>query len=322
MEDKSHMDTNRTDISPYNVFSRAEWAGLRADTPLTLNEADLDRLHGFNDQVSMGEVIEIYLPLSRLLSFYVGATLSLFRATQNFLKSNQGKVPYIIGIGGSVAVGKTTTARLLRELLTHWPDRPQVELVTTDGFLLPNRALEQEDLMARKGFPESYDLAALLRFLSQVKSGRHRVKAPIYSHLAYDVLDGEWVTIDRPDILIVEGLNVLQPAKLPREGQAIPFVSDFFDFAIYIDADETLLRQWYIERFLRLRDTAFRDPHSYFHHFATMDDGEAEKTANRIWESINLVNLRDNILPTRQRADLILCKTQGHEVGQVWLRKL
>ncbi|MEG9883355.1 MAG: type I pantothenate kinase [Hyphomicrobiales bacterium] len=316
------MDTNRADISPYNVFSRAEWARLRADTPLTLNEADLDRLHGFNDQVSMAEAIEIYLPLSRLLSLYVGATLSLFKATQHFLDSNNGKVPYIIGIGGSVAAGKTTTARLLRELLTHWPHHPQVELVTTDGFLLPNRALEQEDLMARKGFPESYDLAALLRFLSQVKSGRHRVKAPIYSHLAYDVLDGKWITIDRPDILIVEGLNVLQPAKLPREGRTIPFVSDFFDFAIYIDADETLLRQWYIERFLRLRDTAFRDPRSYFHHFATMDDGEAEKTANRIWESINLVNLRDNILPTRQRADLILCKTQGHEVGQVWLRKL
>jgi type I pantothenate kinase len=312
----------QTAVSPHRVFTRAEWARLRADTPLTLTEADLERLHSINDPISIDDVVEIYLPLSRLLSLYVRATQGLYEATRAFLGTTDGKTPYIIGIAGSVAVGKSTTARVLKALLGRWPNIPKVELVTTDGFLFPNAKLEQLGLMQRKGFPESYDLPALISFLSAVKAGQPRVAAPVYSHLVYDVIPGATVEIDRPDILIVEGLNVLQPPRLPAHGRAMPFVSDFFDFSIYIDADEAHIRRWYVDRFLRLKDTAFRDPHSYFHRLANIDDTEAERIADELWTGINLVNLKENILPTRPRAALILRKDAAHRIEEVALRRL
>jgi type I pantothenate kinase len=257
-----------------------------------------------------------------LLALYVAATQGLFKATQRFLGAEDGKVPYIIGIAGSVAVGKSTTARVLKALLSRWPNTPKVELVTTDGFLRPNATLIREGLMERKGFPESYDGSALIRFLSDVKAGRRNVVAPVYSHLVYDVVPGEHIVIDRPDILIVEGLNVLLPNRLSRGDKEIPFVSDFFDFSVFLDADETLLEKWYIERFMRLRETAFRDERSYFHKFADLGDEEAEATARSIWRRINLVNLHENILPTRPRASLLLTKGPSHRIEDVALRKL
>jgi type I pantothenate kinase len=252
----------------------------------------------------------------------VAATQRLFIVQQHFLGTAEAKVPYIIGVAGSVAVGKSTTARVLQALLARWPNVPKVDLVTTDGFLLPNAVLERESLMEKKGFPESYDLPALLRFLADVKAGRRPVRAPIYSHLVYDVVPNQWIEVDRPDILIVEGLNVLQTGQLPKDGKAIPYVSDFFDFSVYIDADEEVLRRWYVNRFLTLRQTAFRDPKSYFHRYASLDDQQATETANSIWNRINLVNLNENIVPTRQRAHLILKKDQNHQVQEVALRKL
>jgi type I pantothenate kinase len=252
----------------------------------------------------------------------VAATQELFHVTRRFLGTTNGKTPFIIGIGGSVAVGKSTTARILRELLTRWPSAPKVDLVTTDGFLFPNAVLAAEGMMERKGFPESYDVAALLAFLSDIKAGRARVAAPVYSHLAYDIVPGETITLDRPDILVLEGLNVLQPRDLPKDGKAIPFVSDFFDFSVYLDADEDSLRRWYIERFMSLRETRFRDPRSYFRSYADLSDSEAGRVAEGLWERINLVNLRENILPTRPRADLILRKGADHAVAEVALRKL
>jgi type I pantothenate kinase len=275
-----------------------------------------------HDRLDIQEVEEIYLPLSRLLSLYVAATQRLFRAQQDFLGTQDSKMPYIIGVGGSVAVGKSTTARVLQALLARWPNVPKVDLVTTDGFLYPNAILAREGLMERKGFPESYDLPALLRFLSDVKAGRRPIRAPIYSHLVYDIMANQWVEIDRPDILIVEGLNVLQTGPPPKGGKAIPYVSDFFDFSIYLDANEEVLRHWYVDRFLTLRGTAFRDPKSYFHRYATLSDADAVETATAIWRRINLLNLHENILPTRQRADLILKKGDSHQVEQVALRKL
>ena len=309
-------------LSPYRVFTRAEWAMLRDDTPMTLTVDEVTRLRSMHDRLDMSEVEEIYLPLSRLLSMYVAATQRLFRVQQRFLGTEDAKLPYIIGIGGSVAVGKSTTARVLQALLARWPNVPKVDLITTDGFLYPNAILERENLMDRKGFPESYDLPALLRFLTDVKAGRRPTRAPIYSHLVYDVVPNHWVEIDRPEILIVEGLNVLQAGRLPKDGEAIPFVSDFFDFSVYLDADEGVLKSWYVSRFLALRGTSFSDPKSYFHRYSKLTDSQAIETATDIWTRINLVNLRDNITPTRRRADLILEKSESHRVEQVALRKL
>jgi type I pantothenate kinase len=309
-------------FSPYTLYLREEWARLRADTPMSLSEAELENLSGLTEKISTEEVVEVYLPLSRLLNFYVEAAQGLHGATQGFLRKGDGKVPFILGLAGSVAAGKSTTARVLRALLARWPSHRRVELVPTDGFLFSNAVLEERGMMDRKGFPESYDLTKLLNFLAKVKSGNSPVEAPLYSHLVYDVLPDQKLVIDQADIVIVEGLNVLQPAKLPKDGEAIPYVSDFFDFSIYIDAAEELVESWYVERFLRLRQTAFRDPASYFHRYSTLSEEEAHVTGLSIWREINLVNLRENILPTRQRADLILRKGADHAVETVALRKL
>ncbi len=320
--ERAVMDQPVPKLSPHRVFSRAEWAALRADTPLTLSDDDLERLRSLNDPISLDEVVEIYLPLSRLLSLYVAATQGLHDATRTFLGITDGVTPFVIGIAGSVAVGKSTTARVLRALLRRWPNTPKVELMATDGFLLPNAVLAREGLMERKGFPESYDLRHLLAFLSDVKAGRRNVVAPVYSHLTYDIVPGETITVDRPDILIVEGLNVLQTSQRPSDARGIPFVSDFFDFSIYLDAEENDVRRWYIDRFRSLRQTAFRDPRSYFRRFADLGDEEAEKVADDLWRRINLVNLTENILPTRPRADLILRKEASHAIIQVALRRI
>jgi type I pantothenate kinase len=323
MHGLNELAPGHDNLSPYRIFRREEWARLRADTPLTLTADDVVRLQSLNDPISLDEVVAIYLPLSRLLSLYVAATQGLFKATQRFLLAeNEIKVPYIIGIAGSVAVGKSTTARVLKALLARWPNTPKVDLVTTDGFLLPNADLTRLGLMERKGFPESYDTNALLRFLAEIKAGKSRVRAPLYSHLVYDVVPGEETVVDRPDILIVEGLNVLQPARMPRDGTAIPFVSDYFDFSLYIDADEADLQRWYVNRFMKLRQTAFRDPRSYFRRYAEISETEAIETAEGLWTRINLLNLRENIVPTRQRASLILSKGASHRIEEVALRRL
>jgi type I pantothenate kinase len=309
-------------LSPYHRFPRAAWAALRADTPLTLTMEDLSRLKSLNDPISLEEVVAIYLPLSRLLALYVAATQGLYKATQRFLNDEDGKTPYIIGVAGSVSAGKSTLSRVMQALLSRWPNTPKVELVTTDGFLHPNAVLESEGLMAKKGFPESYDGTALLRFLSDVKAGQRQVRAPVYSHLTYDVLPGESVIIDRPDILIVEGLNVLLPNRPAKDGRSLPFVSDFFDFSIYLHAEEADLERWFLARFMRLRETAFRDPQSYFRKYADLSEAVAEAVARDIWTRINLANLRENLLPTRPRASLILTKGSGHRIEEVELRKL
>src|ERR1700752_4364176 len=317
------MDKRTDDgFSPYLTLSRGEGAPRRKDTPMTLTADEVTRVRSLHDRLDMKEIEEIFLRISRLLSLYVAATQRLFIVQQHFLGTAEAKVPYIIGVAGSVAVGKSTTARVLQALLARWPNTPKVDLVTTDGFLLPNAVLAREGLMEKKGFPQSYDLPTLLRFLADVKAGRRPVRAPIYSHLVYDVMPNQWVEVDRPDILIVEGLNVLQAGTPPKDGKAIPYVSDFFDFSIYLDADEEILLSWYVDRFLPLRGTAFRDPKSYFHRYATLSDEEAVETASAIWTRINLLNLNENILPTRQRADLILKKVESHLVEEVALRRL
>jgi type I pantothenate kinase len=301
----------------YLTFDRDDWAALRAATPLTLREHDLDSLQGINERIDLDEVAAIYLPLSRLLNLYVSAVQDLQRVTSTFLGSIAPKVPYVIGVAGSVAVGKSTFARILQALLSRWPNHPQVDLVTTDGFLYPNAVLAERGLMDRKGFPESYDTRALLSFLRAVKSGHEEVSAPVYDHVAYDVLPDVSVTVRRPDIVIVEGLNVLQ---VNREGDE--FVSDYFDFSIYVDADVSDIEEWYVGRFFALRESVFKDPGSYFRNFADLTDEQADATARHIWATINGLNLRENIEPTRERASLIIRKQNDHRVSQVWLRKL
>ncbi len=312
-----------SDYSPYRFFTAQRWAEFRADTPLTLTEDEVERLRSLNDPVDLDEVRRIYLSLSRLLYAHVEASRLLFNQRQQFLSlPDAAKTPFIIGIAGSVAVGKSTTARVLKELLARWAGSPKVDLVTTDGFLHPNAYLRQNNLMDRKGFPESYDVGAVLKFLSDIKAGQPNVRAPCYSHLTYDVIAGEYVEIDRPDILIFEGINVLQVRDLPEHGRIIPFVSDFFDFSIYIDAPEELIHQWYVDRFMRLRETAFKNPESFFHRYSTVTDDAARTIAEGLWGNINLKNLHDNILPTRPRANLILRKGPDHLIEQVALRKL
>lgn len=314
------MIADITDLSRYMTFTAEQWGTLRAATPLSLTEADVERLRGLNDALSLDDVTEIFLPLSRLLNLYVGASQELYRATDTFLGKLPEKVPYIIGVAGSVAVGKSTTARVLQTALARWPDHPKVDLVTTDGFLYPNAILEERGLMERKGFPESYDRRRLLKFLSDIKSGRPTVTAPLYSHLTYDVLDDEKILVSQPDILIVEGLNVLQTGHVDEDRPV--FVSDYFDFSIFVDAEVEHIRNWYVERFLTLRETAFQNPKSYFRRFASLDDAEAVETATGIWTRINERNLFENILPTRERADLILRKGHDHTVSEVRLSRL
>ena len=312
--------------APYLDFDRAAWAALRAATPLTLTEADLAELQGLNERVSLADVEEIYLPVSRLLNLHVAATQMLHKATDTFLGSLPSPTPYVIGVAGSVAVGKSTFSRVLRALLARWPDHPRVDLVTTDGFLLPNPALEERGLLARKGFPESYDVRKLLQFMADVKAAKGAVHAPVYSHQAYDIVPGEFQVVDRPDIVIVEGLNVLQAASTsgaPDSSRpARVVVSDFFDFSVYIDAQEPDIERWYISRFLTLRETVFRNPTSYFHRYASLSEPEAVRTAREIWRTINGVNLRENIAPTRDRARLVMEKDADHTVRRVRLRQI
>lgn len=308
----------QVEVSRFIEFTRAQWARLRAATPLPLSEAQLRGLAGLNERVSLDEVADIYLPLSRLLNLYVAATQKLHEATATFLGSTAPRLPFVIGLAGSVAVGKSTTSRILQALLARWPGHPSVDLITTDGFLWPRRVLEARGLMDRKGFPESYDVRRLLRFMADLKSGAAEVYAPVYSHLAYDIVEGEFQIVRQPDIVLVEGLNVLQTGT----GRAPMFVSDFFDFSIYVDAQDADIEQWYIERFLTLRDTVFRNPSSYFHRYADVTPQEAADTARTLWQTINLPNLRQNVLPTRERANLILEKGRDHAVRRVRLRKL
>lgn len=318
------VDAQGSDLqfSPYRIFSREQWAKLRADTPMTLEAEELEALSGVIDELSVEEVEMIYLPLSRLLNLYVAAAQKLHAVSSTFLGRTDCKVPFIVGVAGSVAVGKSTTARVLKALLARWPDHPRVDLITTDGFLYPNRELEARDLMNRKGFPESFDTARLIRFLADVKSGKEHNEAPVYSHFHYDIMTGQKTIVERPDILIVEGLNVLQPATFERGSETGHFVSDFIDFSIFIDADSEIIEKWYLERFMRLRSTAFRDPASFFHRYITLTHDNAVARALEIWRTINLKNLVENILPTRPRARLILRKDEDHRVSTVALRKL
>ncbi|MCA0436276.1 MAG: type I pantothenate kinase [Austwickia sp.] len=308
--------------SPYVALDRSDWARLRETRPLQLTDDDVARLAGLGEQIDLREVEDVYLPLSRLLSFYVEGVSSLHTVTSNFLGERPERTPFVLGVAGSVAVGKSTTARLLREMLARWPSTPHVELVTTDGFLYPNAELERRGILARKGFPESYDQRALLRFVAEVKAGAERVTAPVYSHLVYDIIPGAKIEVHRPDVLIVEGLNVLQGPRLRPDGRYGLAVSDFFDFSVYVDARVEHIKKWYVERFLKLRRTAFADPGSYFHRYASLSDEEAVATAATIWESINEPNLRQNVQLTRARATLVLTKGADHSVQNVRLRKL
>jgi type I pantothenate kinase len=319
------VDHGPGDATPYVEFDRAAWERLRASTPLPLRDEELTTLQGLGERLNLAEVEQVYLPLSRLLNLHVAAAHGLHSATATFLGESAAdgpRVPFVIGIAGSVAVGKSTTARVLRELLARWPDHPRVELITTDGFLLANAELTRRGLLDRKGFPESYDQRGLLRFLTAVKSGVDEVSAPVYSHLTYDVVPDETMVVHRPDVLIVEGLNVLQPGRTRADGRATLAVSDFFDFSVYVDAAPEHIERWYVERFLALRQTAFADPASYFHRFAALSDADARATATAIWHEVNLPNLIENIVPTRGRATLVLQKGEDHAVRRIRLRKL
>ncbi|MGL5825393.1 MAG: type I pantothenate kinase [Nocardioides sp.] len=309
--------------SPYVELSRADWAALAPEVRDPLNAEEIARLRGLGDALDLDEVRQVYLPLSRLLSLYVESAGRLNRAQWDFLgKPTRARTPFVIGLAGSVAVGKSTTARVLQQMLALWPAHPHVALITTDGFLLPNTELERRGILHRKGFPESYDRRSLLRFVVDIKSGKDEVEAPSYSHLAYDVQPGARIAVRRPDIVIVEGLNVLQPARVLADGRSGLAVSDFFDFTVYVDAQAAHIRQWYVDRFLRLRETAFRNPASYFSRYATLSEPEAIAEAGRIWDTINGPNLIRNIMPTRSRATLVLRKGRDHSVSYIRLRKL
>jgi type I pantothenate kinase len=315
-----HTPTEGLGASRFVAFSREEWSRLRDHTALTLTESDLFGLRGLNEQVTLAQVEQVYLPLTRLLNLYVAATQVLRSATTHFLGNPEQRLPFVIGIAGSVAVGKSTVSRILQTLLSQMMDHPRVDLVTTDGFLYSNAVLEARGLMHRKGFPESYDVRRVLEFLIDVKSGKAHVTAPVYSHLTYDIVPGQVQEVNRPDIMIFEGLNVLQTPRR-QQGRALS-VSDFFDFSIYLDADADDIERWYVDRFMTLRETVFTDLRSYFHKYAALTDAEAVATARRIWRDVNLANLTENIEPTRERAHLILRLDRQHEVDSVWLRKL
>lgn len=317
------LPSTEKDQIGYLDFSREEWAKLRAFTPLPLTESDLATLRGINEMISLEEVADIYLPLSRLLNLYVSAVQAMNKATDTFLGHLPARIPYVIGIAGSVAVGKSTIARVLQALLSRWPDHPKVDLITTDGFLLPTKVLQKRGLMKRKGFPESYERMALLRFLAQIKRGQAEVASPVYSHLIYDILEGVVQMVNQPDILIVEGLNVLQTGTARRSSKhPLMFVSDFFDFSIFIDAEEELIESWYVSRFLKLRETVFTNPDSYFNRYAALSQEEATAQAKSIWREINGPNLRENIMPTRERARLVLRKGPDHRVEEIRLRSM
>jgi type I pantothenate kinase len=308
--------------STYLSFSREEWKKLRDSTPLTLSPSDLEDIKGINEKISIAEVEDIFLPISRLLNLYYLGSRELYEARRTFLGTDHERIPFIIGVAGSVAVGKSTTSRLLRALMSAWPSAPGVDLIPTDGFLYPNSVLENRKLMNRKGFPESYDLRKLIRFLYKLKSGEENLNVPVYSHVRYDIVSDEYTTLRAPDIVIVEGLNVLQTSSVrgPKEPELL--VSDFFDFSIYIDTDESFVKKWYTERFRVLRDTAFRRSDSYFHNMAKLSDEEADAVASRIWDEINAVNLRENIAPTKHHAHLILEKGSDHSITGVKMRKI